>query len=149
MADLYNKDFYAWANRQADCLEKELFKELDLDNLLEEVDCMGKKHLHKFESHMALLLMHLLKWKFQPVKRQYGHSWEVSIRAHRAHAKDVIVKHPSLGSQVIKHYAKNYQEAIEMACIETGLSKNLFPAECPWTFEQIMQDCWLPPEDDA
>ncbi|MGI9282050.1 MAG: DUF29 domain-containing protein [Endozoicomonas sp.] len=145
MAD-YDKDFYAWLNHQADLLENGQLNGLDLDNLIEEVDCMGKRHLHKLESHVTLLLMHLLKWQYQPSKRQYGHSWETSIRVHRQQAWEVIEKHPSLSGKIMELYEENYRQAVKLASIETRIEEDSFPLECPWTFDQVMNEDWLPAE---
>ena len=144
MADLYDTDFYGWLHQQALLLESGQFEALDLTNLTEEVDCMGKRHLHKLESHITLLLMHLLKWQYQPEKRQYGHSWETSIRAHRKQAEVVMTKYPSLHQKVTESFASYYPDAVKQAVIETGLDESRFPACCPWTFYEVMADDFLP-----
>ena len=129
MANLYDMDFYAWLNQQARLLEQGAFDQLDLENLTEEVDCMGKRHLHKLESHIELLLMHLLKWQFQPGRCQYGHSWEISIRAHRTQAKEVIAKYPSLGNKIVELYRNSPapEPAAEWRHYSSGL-----PAPMPY-----------------
>ena len=144
MTDLYQNDFYSWLHQQANLLEQGKFDQLDLENLTEEVDCMGKRHLSKLEQHLTLLVMHLLKWQYQPEKRACGHSWEISIKAHRQQAKDVLKKHPSLKNRLNQLYAELYSDAVDIACIETRLDKSAFPAQCPWTFEQVSEDGWLP-----
>lgn len=81
MKPLYDTDFYSWLQEQARLLEQGQANQCDLDNLIEEVEDMGKRHLRKLDSHLTELLMHLLKWQYQPQKREYGHSGENRARA--------------------------------------------------------------------
>ena len=144
MKPLYDTDFYSWLQEQARLLEQGQANQCDLDNLIEEVEDMGKRHLRKLDSHLTELLMHLLKWQYQPQKRKYGHSWENSIRAHRKQARDLMEKYPSLEAKIISDWEGIFESALRSAVIDTDMTKKDFPGSCPWTFDQIMQEGWIP-----
>ncbi|WP_422491498.1 lipopolysaccharide heptosyltransferase II [Endozoicomonas sp. ALE010] len=107
-------------------------------------ETLSMKLDRKLDSHLAELLMHLFKWQYQPQKREYGHSWENSIRAHRKQTKDLMEKYPSLEAKIISDWEGIFESALRAAIIDTDMSKEDFPENCPWTFDQIMQEDWLP-----
>lgn len=144
MKPLYDTDFYSWLLEQARLLEQGQANQCDLENLIEEIEDMGKRHLSKLDRHLTKLLTHLLKWQYQPQKQEYGHSWENSIRAHRKQAKDMMEKYPSLEAKVVDDWGDTFESAIEYAVIDTDMAKADFPNICPWTFDQIMEEDWLP-----
>ncbi len=95
-ASLYEQDFYAWTKQQAKLIKEKTLDKLDLLNLFEEVESMGASEVRELESRMEVLLIHLLKWKFQPSRR--GSSWELTIKEQRIRIKKRIKKMPSLKS---------------------------------------------------
>jgi len=137
----YETDFYGWIQRQAATLRARDFAALDLDNLIEEIESMGKSEKRELESRLELLLMHLLNWQYQPERR--GASWRLTIEGQRDHIADHIDENPSLKGALPETYKKAYRYAITSAALETGLRKSTFPAECPWAFDQAMDaDFW-------
>jgi len=141
-AQLYETDFYGWIQYQAETLRARNFANLDLDNLIEEIESMGRSEQRELESRLEVLLMHLLKWVFQPGRR--GTSWEASIEEQRKRVVDHLRENPSLKSKLPDIYRKVYDYAVLGASKETGLSKSIFPAQCPWTFEQVTDDTFWP-----
>jgi hypothetical protein len=81
LAALYKRDYYTWTGAQAEALRERKVSGLDLDNLADEVDDLGKAERHRLESYLESLLMHLLKWAYQPQRR--SRSWANSIEEHR------------------------------------------------------------------
>ena len=69
----YDKDGYGWAMEQAALLRARRFSEIDLENIAEEIESVGKSERRTLESHLSRLMMHLLKWQYQPERR--GNSW--------------------------------------------------------------------------
>ena len=65
----YEKDIVAWANEQAGFIRARRFDLLDLENIAEEIEDVGKSEQRELESRMAVLFAHLLKWKFQSERR--------------------------------------------------------------------------------
>src|SRR5262252_11144445 len=80
---LYDQDFYAWTQEQATLLRLGAVHELDLTNLAEEIESLGKSDLRALESHLEVLVLHLLKWQYQPQGHQDSHSWYDTIVEQR------------------------------------------------------------------
>jgi hypothetical protein len=141
LADLYDLDFVAWADEQAMLLEQKRWQELDLVNLVEEVRDLGNRHRDALESQLTRLLMHLLKWQYQPEKKT--NSWLLTIRDSRTQIPRLIRKHPVLGFHLHKSFLECYLNAREDAGNETGLSIDTFPLDCPYTLEQVLEQNFL------
>jgi len=140
-ARLYETDFYGWIQHQAGVLKAGNFAALDMDNLIEEIESMGKSHQRALESRLEVLLMHLLKLQFQPERKTP--SWERTVKEQRRRLADHLLENPSLKPKIPEAQAKAYSYAITGASAETGIEESLFPERCPWTFEQIMNpDFW-------
>ncbi len=144
-SSLYEQDFYAWANEQAALLRAGRLSAADIEHIAEEIESMGKTEKRELVSRLAILLQHLLKWRFQPDRR--GRSWKAPITVQRhaliRHLKD----NPSLKSCLDVSLTDAYGDAVQLAIGETDLAESTFPTECPWTFEQVMaEDFW--PENE-
>lgn len=143
---LYEQDFYAWANEQAALLRAGKLAAADIENIAEEIESLGKSEKRELFSRLAVLLQYLVKWRFQPDRR--GASWEATIIIQRRELEDHLADNPSLRAKLPEAVARAYGNAIVLAAGETALPRSTFPAECPWSVEQIMaQDFW--PETDA
>jgi Domain of unknown function DUF29 len=137
MSDLYDRDFYAWSNEQAALLRSGNLAAADIAHIAEEIETLGRSEKRELVSRLIVLLLHRLKWEFQPDRR--SRSWELSI----ANARDAITEHlgdnPSLKAKLSDALTTAYRYARREAAIETGLALDSFPADCPWTFDQAMQ----------
>ena len=138
----YETDFYLWTQQQADLLRQGQFNrvDLDLENIAEEIESMGKRDRRSVSSYLQNVLLHLLKWRYQPERR--GTSWRMSIRNGRYQVRRLISESPSLKPQLPAILAEEYPLARENAADETGLPLTTFPEECPFTVEQITGDYW-------
>jgi len=138
---LYDQDFYAWANEQAGLLRAGRLSEADIEHIAEEIESMGKTEKRELVNRLAVLLLHMLKWQFQPGRR--GASWEVTIRNQRRALADHLDDNPSLKPKLPEAVARAYADARGEAYAETGLPESVFPAQCPWSNDQIMdRDFW-------
>jgi len=138
---LYETDFYGWVQQQAGVLRAGSFASLDLDNLIEEIEDMGKNRQRALESRLEILLMHLLKWQFQPKRRT--RSWKLSIEEQRERIAGLLRENPSLKSRVQETLVEAYGYAIRWASQQTSLPRSTFPEQCPWTYEKITDpDFW-------
>jgi hypothetical protein len=139
---LYDHDFFAWANEQAALLRAGKLAQADIEHIAEEIESMGKTEKRELISRLTVLLLHLLKWRFQPTLR--GKIWRLSIEGQRldidAHLKD----NPSLKVGLSAAIVFSYRRALIEAERETGLDAATFPAECPWSFEQMMDSNFWP-----
>lgn len=137
---LYDKDTAAWAAANADLLRQRRFGELDVPHLIEELEDMGKSERRALESHLSVLLMHLLKWEHQPCMR--SNSWKLSIENARQSIEDSIEDSPSLKPKLADNafIARSYAKARRNAAIETGLELTVFPFECPIVVNQVLDN---------
>ena len=141
---LYERDFYAWANEQAALLRAGRLSEADIDHIAEEIESMGKTEKRELISRLEVLLMHLLKWQFQPERR--GKSWTNTIRVQRNRLNSHLADNPSLKPQIPASMQAAYVNARIEAAEETALDETVFPDACVWLFEQVVDsDFWPNP----
>ena len=142
--DLYEIDFYAWTQEQARLLRERRWSDLDLDNLVDEVASVGSSEKRQIRNRLTKLLAHLLKWKYQPGRR--GSSWSSTISDQRRQLGYILEESPSLRNYFVEQVAANYESGRLEAARETGVAFGLFPEECPFTPEQVL-DLEFFPED--
>ena len=132
----YDSDYYGWVQQQAELLRSGQFDQLDLENLLDEVESLGRSEKRALVSQLERLYLHLLKWQFQPSKR--SNSWVFSIRSARRKIQRLLNENPSLKPWLPSAIEQAYPAAREQAFVETKLSLNTFPIEPPFTWEAAM-----------
>lgn len=147
ITSLYDRDFYLWLQTTINILKEGKFAEVDLENLLEELESMGRSDKNALKSNLKVLLMHLLKYKYQPEKRT--NSWRYIILEHRQRLRDTFKTSPSLYRFFEDIFNESYQDARELGADETGLSINLFPTESPFTVEEVLNPDFLPSEKNC
>jgi hypothetical protein len=141
---LYDTDFYQWTQEQAALLRDGKARDLDWSNLAEEIESLGKSDRRALGSHLQVLLLHLLKWQYQPSMRQTGSSWRTTMRNARRAVSDITDDSPSLRRQIPVLLPKAYQRARVDAGDETGLALATFPEQCPWDVEQVLDEGFFP-----
>jgi len=142
MTTHYDSDFYGWTQEQADLLRSGNLNQLDTQNLLEEIESMGRSERRELESRLEVLLAHLLKWKYQAGRR--GRSWTLTIIGQRQKVSRCLKESPSLKHKLNESLAGAYSDAVIAAERETQLSRGVFPDTCPWSFEQVMDNEFFP-----
>jgi len=140
----YETDVVAWASEQARLIRAGRFDQLDLAHIAEEIEDVGKSEQRELASRMAVLLAHILKWKFQPQKRSV--SWTLTIKEQRRLLVRRIQKTPSLGPMLVdpEWIDEIWVDAKALAEKETGLDIGAFPEVCPWAMANVLTDAWLP-----
>ena len=133
--DLYDQDFYLWIETISKQLKAGKFAEIDLANLIEEIESMGKSEKRELKSRLIVLLMHLLKWQYQPEKR--SESWRSTITEQRICIELLLEDSPSLQPLLIEIFTDCYEKARLKASEETGIKLNFFPKESPFTLEDV------------
>jgi hypothetical protein len=139
---LYDSDFLGWLDQTTQQLRNQNYNAVDWENLLEELDAMGRREKRKLESNLVILLQHLLKWQHQPSKR--SGSWKSSIREHRRRIRKDLEDSPSLTTHLIATLPEAYSDAREAAADETDLELSLFPINCDYSIAQILDRDFLP-----
>ncbi|MET0964528.1 MAG: DUF29 domain-containing protein [Noviherbaspirillum sp.] len=140
----YEKDIVAWSQEQVRLLRSGQFSELDVEHIAEEIEDVGKSEQRELASRMAVLLCHLLKWKYQPAYR--GASWEAAIQTQHNSIARRLRKTPSLQASFsdADWWADAWDDALAQASGETGIHYQGFPAQCPWTAAQLMSSEFFP-----
>jgi hypothetical protein len=138
LTDLYQTDFYQWTIEQSDRLRLGKFAELDLENLAEEIESLGKQQRQELRNRLGILIGHLLKWHYQPEKQ--SKSWRVTIRGQRREIKYLLLQNPSLKPYLDEAILLGYAQGIDLVVQETDLDDRDLPKECPYSVEQIFDD---------
>jgi hypothetical protein len=138
----YEEDFYAWTVEQARLLRSGELSSIDIGNIAEEIESLGRSDRRAIESRLTVLLTHLLKWQIQSKMR--SRSWSGSILEQRRRLEKLLQESPSLRPFVTEILAEAYSDAREAASNETGLPETDFPTECPFTPEEVTSRSFLP-----
>ena len=133
---LYERDFAEWAIGQAELIRAGRLVDLDMENLAEEIESLGKEQYARIHSSIRVILLHMLTWDHQPERRT--RSWVQSIRNQRDIIEDQIEMSPSLRRRRQEAVAGAYRRARLRAADETGLRLSSFPAECPYPLDEIL-----------
>ena len=139
---LYESDYCLWLEATAKLLRERRLNEIDFDNLVEEIEGMSRSERDALFSNLKVVLMHLLKYRYQPSRR--SKSWRSSIREHRKRILRGFQNSPSLKPYFTEILAECYQDAREQAADETGLPLVKFPEQCPFSQEEILNTDYLP-----
>lgn len=141
-SSLYNQDFHLWVESTIEILQQKRFDQLDIENLISEIESMENNDKKLVKSNLRILLMHLLKWQYQPEKRT--NSWRTTIKEHRNRLEDDFADSPSLKNYFLEVFNECYQKARDLASSETGLSISVFPVECPFHPDLVLKSDFLP-----
>ena len=148
MSTSYESDVVAWANEQAQLIRAGRFDQLDVAHIAEEIEDVGKGEQRELANRMAILLMHLLKWEFQPSHR--SNSWTSTVREQRRSIARRLIKTPSLQNSLSDGDWLDdvWLDARSAATRDTGIEFDSLPAMCPWDMKQVLQNDWLPAESE-
>lgn len=138
MTKLYEQDFLAWTRDQADALRRRSANELDWENLLEEVESLGKQQRSELRNHLIILLVHLLKWRLQPDRR--SRSWALTIAEQRRESERMVVENPSLKPELDDLLESAYRIARLRAARQSRLSIKAFPDDNPFDWQGVMSE---------
>lgn len=140
----YDSDLTAWAKETAQLLRERHWNAIDWEHLIEEVEGLGKSERSAIASQMERIMVHLLKWQYQPQRR--SDSWLDSINDGRSQIRRKLEDSPSLQGYPQQVLAKEYARARRETARQTRLAIDIFPEGCPYLIEQVIED-WLPDQD--
>jgi Domain of unknown function DUF29 len=138
----YEEDFYAWTIEQSRLLRAGELSEIDVANIAEEIEGMGRSDRRELRSRLVVLVTHLLKWRHQPGAR--SRSWSATIDEQRLQIEEVLAESPSLRPQAATMFSDAYAIARARAIAETGLAEEAFPELCPFTLDEVLSRDFLP-----
>jgi hypothetical protein len=142
--NLYETDFYAWTQQQAILLRSKEWSQLDLPNLIEEIESLGKQQRQELRNRLSVLIGHLLKWEYQPSYR--SRSWLATLRIQRRDLSRLLKDNPSLKPYLDEALREAYENARDLAMGETNLPEQTFPINCLYTINEIFDDHFYPGE---
>ncbi|VXD11219.1 conserved hypothetical protein [Planktothrix serta PCC 8927] len=138
---LYEQDFYLWIQTTVQQLKENKLNEIDIPNLIEEIESMGRSEKRELKSRLIVLLMHLLKWHYQPEKR--SESWRSTITEQRICIEGLLEDSPSLKPLLSEVFEGCYQKARLKASDKTGIKLNFFPKESPFSLKETLESSSL------
>ena len=144
---LYDADFVRWVETTVEQLQTQDYAKVDWENLLEEIEDLGKSEKRAIYSNLKIILLHLLKYKYQPEKR--SNSWVATIVEHRQRIKKGFKESPSLQPYFTEIFNDCYQDARELAAAETGLAIDEFPIESTFNSEAVLNSEFLTDGNDS
>jgi hypothetical protein len=136
----HDLDFYTWTQEQARYLRTKQINLIDWENVAEEIEDMGRSEKRQLESRLEVLIMHLLKWQYQPNLR--SRSWSLTLKEQRLRIEKLLQENPSLRPKLDEAIDRVYPLAAIAAEREAGLS--VFPPSCPYTLEEILSSNFAP-----
>jgi hypothetical protein len=143
---LYGRDYYSWALEQSSALRERRFDALDMDHLAEEVEGLAKSERRELGNRLMRVLVHLLECRFQAARR--SRSWETTLISQRVQIAALLDDSPSLRSELPESIERAYGLALRLAGKEMGMTREqwerLFPARCPWSPKQILDEDFYP-----
>ena len=142
MSDSYLADFNAWIAQTTQLLREHRWHEIDVTHLIEEVEDLGKSERRAIASQLTRLLLHLLKWQYQPQRR--SDSWLDSITDARTQIALAIEDSPSLNAYPAEQLEASYQRARRQAAKQTSIELSFFRNTCPYAVEMVLAEDWLP-----
>ena len=144
MQNLYETDFWAWTKEQANLLRHCQWNQLDVPNLIQEIESLGRKERQELRNRLSILIGHLLKWEYQSEQR--SRSWIATIRVQRREILTLLSENPSLKPYPEEALHEAYTNGRDLASGETNLPLSTFPKECSYTLEAILSDIFYPGE---
>jgi hypothetical protein len=148
--ELYEQDFYAWTQAQAEALRRlaDTRPNIDLDfpHLIEEVEDLGTSQRDAVRSQIRRIIEHCLKLEYS--RARYPRTgWRDSIIDARAELEDKLS--PSLRRDLGQHWTRLWAQARIKA--DNALrghrepdSADLLPADCPYLLDHLLTDGWYP-----
>lgn len=143
LKQLYEIDDYLWLEETIKLLKTKDLENLDLDNLIEELESLGRNDLNKVRSLLKQIIIHILLLEYwqEEYERNYRH-WQGEIIACRDDLNNSLTT--TLKNKLIQELEHIYNVAVKIVSTKTGLSSNLFPENCPYSLEQLLDDNWYP-----
>jgi hypothetical protein len=141
MTNTYSVDMNSWIDQTINLLREERWNEIDVAHLIEEVEDLGKSERRGITSQLTRLLLHLLKWQYQPQRR--SDSWLDSITDARTQIELAIEDSPSLKSHPQTKLADCYDRARRQAAQQTNLDITIFPITCQYDLTLVLTENWL------
>jgi hypothetical protein len=139
---LFSDDYVAWAEETARFIREGLWDEIDREILYQEVGLLAAVPRGECRNRLAILIAHLLKWKYQPERR--GNSWRRTIRGQRDDLHELLESSPTLRAEFPTIASKAFKPGRLKALNEIDAPDNLIPERPIFTAEQVLDENFYP-----
>ena len=143
-ADLYERDFPAWAKRQADLLRAGRYADLDLEHLIEEMEGLSRKEKQEVESRALLILVHLLKLSFSSASEP-RRGWRRTVMVQRRSLDRMLTT--TLRHHLARQLHTLYKDARRLTAVELetdAVEPDILPETCLYTLDEVLDSQWWP-----
>lgn len=147
---LYQTDYYAWTKLQAAELRAMAARRgsstLDLENLAEEIESLGRSDWRAARSQVQRVIEHLLKLEFSPVPEPRS-AWLDSIVQARDELADLLtpVLRREVEDDLVTVFDRGKRDAAKgLRRYGEHEAAKALPTGCPYTFDQILSHDWFP-----
>jgi hypothetical protein len=145
LVSLYDKDYQCWLDQTVAQLWSQDFDNLDLENLIEEIESLGKSDKRAISSYLMRLCEHLLKVKYWQSERETCfRGWRLEIRNFRLQIQGILKDSPSLRNHLRENFVVEYQNGRKLLLDGSDLEPLLIPEEPTFKLEQALDEDWLP-----
>lgn len=142
---LYEQDFYLWLQTTANLLENNKFDELDIKNLIEEINSMGRSEKKELKSRLITLIEHILKLEYWQLEKENNtRGWRNTVAEQRLQIELTLEDSPSLRNMLDDIFEECYQKARQYILKRYQLSPNLFPENPPFSVTDVLNADYLP-----
>lgn len=149
---LYDEDFWTWTQEQAAALRARRLEAIDWDNVIEEIETLGRSEKRAWRSHCANVIAHLLKIEHSPASRDLDH-WRKEIVAWQREMHDTLTENPGMKGDLSEMLARAWKDGrrdaaeklVEQASPDDWAAEKRIlrswqlrlPQECPYSLEEI------------
>lgn len=113
MSALYNRDFNLWIQKTVSDLKNKDMDAIDWNNLIDEIEGMGKSERRALQSYLERLIEHLLKLKYWDAERtRCERGWKIEILEFRSRIERILNDSPSLKNYLTEIYPKVHRLAV-------------------------------------
>jgi DNA-binding PucR family transcriptional regulator len=144
---LYEDDFYAWTQQQAELLRRLplVGNDFDPERIAEEIEDLGRSELHATRSLCERIIEHFLKLEYSGLNERTDH-WRDKIVEWRLQLEQILTRSIEAKLDLPGRYRSALRLVRRLERDAPGLMGRL-PAQCPYTFEQIVSggdEDWFP-----
>jgi len=138
LTTLYDTDFAEWATQQANRLRNGDYADLDVANIAEEIESLGKAQKRELASRLATILEHLLKLHCD-LESPAANKWRRTILIQRNYLSIMLEDNATLAANVGDYLPKAYRNAVEQVALITKCQVDDFAQVCPWTVSEVLR----------
>lgn len=142
LKNLYDQDEQLWLLENAKLLREGRIELADTEHIADTLEDMGKREYREITSRLKVLIVHLMKWIYQPEAR--SGSWRGTIRHQRDELSAGFDDSKNLRNHAEENFLQSYEKARKIASDETGLPLDHFPEDPHFSFEQTIDENYLP-----